>query len=456
MNWLLASHLHKPIHEKYLEMCATNKPCTAIELFGISALILQDHEAVEEVLVKQFEHFNERGFHSNLHDPLTSNLGRVGYDMWKWLRKPYISGFSNARTREFIPSYQYVGEQMLQVIDEARAKCNNVVDVYDLCQRYAIDLICRIGFGLDGDCLRDPNALTRQLGVRAIRETTRPLYDQISRQLSGILQFFHWKYHSKPIIEFFTKVMSEAIKHRHQRNSKKTNDFIDVLIQTNNDPDVTMTKELMLDQVFGVFAAGFDNTSCAMTYILYELAKHPEIQERARQEILTTTAKYDHKITYDSMKDMNYTFQVIQETLRKDPVGHMLPRTCLRPSTIRTSNSVIHVPARTVILLPIYSIHRNPKFYPQPDEFRPERFDEREMAKRPPCSYLTFGDGPRKCVAYQYSRASLVYQVALLLMNYRFSMCDATPRQLTYDKSRMFTLSPPNGMPLKVEALKNT
>uniref|UniRef100_A0A1I8PPH0 Cytochrome P450 n=1 Tax=Stomoxys calcitrans TaxID=35570 RepID=A0A1I8PPH0_STOCA len=438
------SHLHVAIHELYMQMCDQAQPCQAIETLATTALVVQDQNAIQDILVTQFDNFNERGFYVNRKDPLVSNLGRVEYDLWKPMRRTYASSLTAAKTKEYFVLFQKLGDQMLHVFNNAMSSNQGVLDAYDVCQRYAIDLIANVGFGLQLNCLANPKSQARQYTIKAVRESIRPFFDQFKKTFSKLLQLLDIKYHSQTTIDFFSNIMNESLKARRS-------DFIKNLLEASDDPDLKLSRELMLDQVFGFFTAGFDNTSTAMTYALYELAKDPEIQEKARKEVTAVIGRYANEITYESLKEMTYVYQVIQETLRKYPVGHMLPRTCLRPSTIRTATTSIEIPAHTTIIIPTYGIHHNPRFYPEPDKFRPERFEEEEIAKRPACSFLSFGDGPKICVALQFTRANMVYQLALILSHYRLYLTKGTPDKLKFDRTRMFTLSPLGDIFLKVE-----
>lgn len=103
------------------------------------------------------------------------------------------------------------------------------------------------------------------------------------------------------------------------------------------------------------------------------------------------------------------------------------------------------------IVIPVYGIHHDPDIYAQPEEFRPERFSAEEVKKRPSCSYLPFGDGPRNCIGLRFGMMQARIALVLLLQHFQFTTCDRTlafPMKISADK---FILSPIDGVWLHIE-----
>lgn len=144
----------------------------------------------------------------------------------------------------------------------------------------------------------------------------------------------------------------------------------------------------------------------------------------------------------------------ISETLRKYPIVHTLMRYCRQTTTLTTAQGPLVIPQDTTVFIPSYGIHHNPKFYPNPEEFLPERFDEEESAKRHPFTFQAFGEGPRNCLAARFGIMELLLGLSTLLSRYRFSLCDKTPKQIEFDKNVRFNLNISEGIYLKLEPLE--
>lgn len=89
------------------------------------------------------------------------------------------------------------------------------------------------------------------------------------------------------------------------------------------------------------------------------------------------------------------------------------------------------------VLAPVYAIHHDPEYYPEPEIFRPERFSPDEKEHRHPMAYLPFGAGPRMCIAERFGMMLSMLGVALLIGNFRFSVCSKTPQSLKFDPNNV-------------------
>lgn len=125
--------------------------------------------------------------------------------------------------------------------------------------------------------------------------------------------------------DFFTKIVTDTIKYRKTNNYVR-NDFLQLMIELQNN-DKSITSDIITAQCFVFFVAGFETSSTAMTFALYELASNQEIQDKVRAEINSVLKEHDGKITYDSMMDMKYLGQVIDgELIYKKTVLYLLER----------------------------------------------------------------------------------------------------------------------------------
>jgi len=181
-----------------------------------------------------------------------------------------------------------------------------------------------------------------------------------------------------------------------------------------------------------MFIAGSDPVSTTLAFCLHELAINTHIQDKLRRHILATKEKHDGKFNNDYLVNLNYADMVIAGItfICKNKYPVLLPMNCqsiiknyiletLRKSSgnvvlFRQATQDYQVPDESLvikkgqkIIIPVYSIHNDPKYYPNPDVFDPERFSPEEKAKRPSGTELPFGDGPRICIG-MYIRYTVV------------------------------------------------
>jgi cytochrome P450 family 6 len=197
------------------------------------------------------------------------------------------------------------------------------------------------------------------------------------------------------IQDFFLTLIVDAVAYR-EKNKIERNDFLSMLIQLKNNGRLDGEREVgkisftdLAAQSFVFFLAGFETSSTALSYALYELSINQELQDKTRAEIEKVLAKHDGQITYDAIMNMEYCGQVINESLRKYTPGNVLLRICTKDYPVPGTKLVIEKGAN--LMLPMSAIHNDPEFFPAPHKFDPERFSPEEVQKRNPFTFLPFG-----------------------------------------------------------------
>ena len=145
----------------------------------------------------------------------------------------------------------------------------------------------------------------------------------------------------------------------------------------------------------------------------YELARHPEIQEKMREEILRELG--DEMPLYEDTKKLNFMRQVINENLRlHPPVPFVMKK---HDEDFELSSGFI-IPANTVIFVDIYNVHHDAEYWPDPKAFKPERFEQTPQ----PCTFMPFSIGNLSCVGANFSIAEQCLILVQLLRKYKFEL----------------------------------
>lgn len=137
--------------------------------------------------------------------------------------------------------------------------------------------------------------------------------------------------------------------------------------------------------------------------------------------------------------------------MRKYPPAGSLFRAATKD--YKCADTKMTIPKGMVFIIPVHGIHHDPDIYERPDEFIPERFSPEEVQKRPSCSFLPFGDGPRNCIGRRFGIMELRIGLALLLKHFQFSICDRTPSIPMDVCPKKLILSPIGGVWLNVETV---
>lgn len=189
----------------------------------------------------------------------------------------------------------------------------------------------------------------------------------------------------------------------------------------------------MCAQAFIFFFAGFETSSTAMSFTLYLLAKHPEIQVKVREEVRRIKKAHENEINYDALMEMHYLNQVFNEALRMYPPVGTLVRYSQNDYDVPDTN--LTIPQGIMITIPVYGIHYDPEIYPNPTKFDPDRFTSEEVQKRHPYSFLPFGEGPRNCIGMRFAQLQSKFGLATIVDKFELSVNAKTQEPLQLDLS---------------------
>lgn len=153
-------------------------------------------------------------------------------------------------------------------------------------------------------------------------------------------------------------------------------------------------------QCFLFFAAGFDTTSTALSFLCYELAVNQDVQKKLFEECQAVQDGLPSgtPLSYDQLQRMQYMDQVVSESLRMWPPVLLTDRECTKDYIYEDAELRFGVLAGEVVMIPVFAMHRDEHFFAEPDRFQPERFGEERKSEIVQGSYLPFGVGPRNCI----------------------------------------------------------
>ncbi|XP_036333116.1 cytochrome P450 6a22-like [Rhagoletis pomonella] len=439
-----------PVYEKFK---GTGPFCGIYFLIQPVVFVL-DLELIKKILIKDFSNFQDRGvFHNEVEDPLTGNLFQLDGPKWSGLRKKLSPTFTSGKMKFMFPTVVEVAQEFIKVMGEkSKDAPDNILEITDLQARYTADVIGSCAFGIECNSLRNPNAEFVKMGRKALIERRHgKLVDTFMESYPRLARKLNLCSLTKDVHDFYMGIVRETVEYR-ERNEVKRNDFMNILLEmkNKNGEGDGLTVEEIAAQAFIFFLAGFETSSTTMGFALYELARQPEIQARLRREINEVLERHNNAFTYEAIHEMKYLDQVVSETLRKYPVLPWVER--IAKADYDTGDSRYLIEKNMPIVILTYGIHHDPEYYPEPDRFDPERFTEEEINKRPSCTWLPFGDGPRNCIGLRFGKMQAFVGLALLLKNFKFSFAPQTQTKLSYNKENVL-LSAEHGIHLRVEAL---
>lgn len=194
----------------------------------------------------------------------------------------------------------------------------------------------------------------------------------------------------------------------------------------------------VIDQLIGLVFAGHETTALALTFTIHSLTQHPDIYRRVEDEIDEVVG--GEPIRWDHLDDLSLLDRVIDETLRQYPPVHALPRETTRDVTI----SEYVVPEGSEVLVAVYAMHHDDRFWADPEAFDPSRWLDRDRSAD---AYLPFGAGPRRCLGATFARVEARVALAELLGRFRFESVGGGDLEL----SPQMTTQPAGTVPMRVQ-----
>jgi cytochrome P450 family 6 len=359
--------------------------------------LIVDLGLVRYVMTTHFNHFSSRGVYYNEEaDPLGANLVAISGPKWKNLRKKISPSFSPHKLKTMFSTMLTCEDNLLKNVD---SKSGQAVDIRHVAESFTIDVYGSCAFGLDCESFKSEDSPFRTFGLRSVLVTRFiQLKTMFAMSFPTLARILGLKLIAEDISKFFSDVVTRVVTFR-EKNNVRRNDLLQFLIDLKyDDPtgDKSLTLEEITAQCYVFFVAGFDSTASCMTFALYELSKNPDIQEKLRNEITEVLSKHQNNLTYDAIQDMEYLDQVVNETLRKYPPAPLTVRECTKDYNLPDANFVVE--EGTAVAVPILGIHYDQEYYPNPEEFDPERFNQTNKTLRPRYSFIPFGEGPRYCI----------------------------------------------------------
>ncbi|EEZ97716.1 cytochrome P450-like protein [Tribolium castaneum] len=380
-------------------------------------IVVTEPEDIEVVLNKALEKAENYNFLACL---LQEGLFTGPVEKWKRHRKVILSTFSMPILKSFVEIFSENSLRMLPKLDKFVGK--GTFDVCPILTNTALEITCETAMGTKiyeqahSDYAYNLSKALELVFMRMFQYWLHPnfiwslsIYSKQLKQLSKQLEIFVQGIVTEKKVQYRDK------KHDLCLETKRRKCFIDHLIEMSED-DNWHDHEL-LEEAQTMVAAGSESLGSVKSFTLIMLGMHPLIQDKVYNEMYNIFGPSDRTVTPDDLTEMTYLDMVIKETLRLFPVTAAVGR--------RVSQDIVTdrytLPEGCECIVSILSAHRNPKIWPKPLDFNPDRFLPEEVAKRHPYSYLPFSNGPRNCIGFKYAMMAIKTVISTIVRRYKIS-----------------------------------
>ncbi|MBB4904422.1 cytochrome P450 [Actinophytocola algeriensis] len=202
-------------------------------------------------------------------------------------------------------------------------------------------------------------------------------------------------------------------------------DLLSMLLMARDEDGEPMTDQQAYDEVVTLLSAGIETSALALAWLFHEIARHPEVERRVHEEIDQVLS--GRRVTADDVPKLTYLQQVVNETLRMYPVWILMRRT-LRP--VRLGG--VALPAGTEVTISPHALHHDPRCFPDPRRFDPDRWTPDRAKEVPRGAFIPFGAGNRMCVGNAFALTEMVVTVATIASRWRLVPVPERPLKVTF------------------------
>lgn len=405
--------------------------------------MIRDLDFIEDVFVRNFQNFVDRGITmmtDQMHPILGQSILHINGYKWKNIRTSVSFSLTSKKLKQMMPQIQEDLNVFVQAMKQY-ADTGKEVQMLHKFEELAMDLTARGAFGINERFVGKPDhpfIITSKAVARNIMKGPFHFIAQCTTRFGALMKPLFWlsliigDYSFDPL----NAQTLEVIKLRKNNPSLRRPDILQNLLDAeyvdeNEHEDVranadkgiinsrALTNEEVLITASSLFIAGFETSATALSYVIYVLAKDQDVQEKVRREVIDAVGA-NGELDYETvMKKLKYTGQVVDETMRLYPPGLSFVTRQAKEEYIYNGT---RFKAGTCFMVPQYYVQRDPRYWPDPLEFKPERFSPDNEGTFKKTAYTAFGVGPRQCVGTRMSMLEMRCVAAKILQKYRLEL----------------------------------
>jgi enediyne biosynthesis protein E7 len=364
--------------------------------------VINHPDDVKRVLVSNHKNYTKGSGLDRVKILLGNGIMTSEGDLWKRQRYMMQPSFHRRVITEFSKLIDACNERFIAKW-EKQAAAGSLINITDDMSELTLEIVLLSIFGTDLE------RLSQEMGGNP--------FDIVTKEPARDLKFaFRFRQ--------LTKLVAALAARRREEQSEHF-DFLAMLMAARDkETGAPMSERELVDEVMTLIVAGHETTASGLNWTWYLLSQNPEAEKLLHAEIDATAETAQPSL--QEMESLAYTRNVVDEALRLYPPGWLLSRRAIGPDML----SGYAVPAGTDVLLSPYLLHRHPRYWKEPEAFRPERFDAAHESERPRFAYMPFAAGPRHCIGETMALYEMYMHLYKVARRYRLTYVPAQPLEI--------------------------
>jgi cytochrome P450 len=397
-------------------------------LAGRNAFQFTDPRDIETILVGRQHHFLKDEITRSLSGTLGNGLLTSEGELWRHQRKLVAPSFQPRQIESYAKT---MVEEAARSLSEM--PIGPVFDVHPKMMALTLRVVIKTLFGTEADSTFD--------------------FDRVGRIIKGLLAEFEaynfsWQAllprwapfgpgaRSRRLVAELDEMLLAIIRDREGKPAG--DDLLSRLHAASSDEGNRMTIGQLRDEMVTMFLAGHETTAVALSYALYLLSLHPDVSRRVAEEVRGVAR--DRPLTTADIPKLRFCDAVVRESMRLYPPAWTVGRQVATECPV----GKYMLPAGSIVLIPQWAVHRDPRWFAEPEAFRPDRWLDGLAQRLPAFAYFPFGGGPRVCVGNHFAMMELILVLSTLIRSIEVQPVPGFQVEL----HPAVTLRPRGGLPL--------
>ncbi len=380
-----------------------------LKILGTDYFMLNHPTDIENVLVKQASAMGRDEYIEVLKRTLGDGLLTSDGPLWKRQRKLMAHAFTPKRIREY-------GDTMAEVTARGlRYREGDEINIHQEMSRVTMEVVAAVLFG----------ATISNRDFELVGKSMETLNSYYANSPEVIMKLPAWV--PTPLNQQVNAAVAKldtliyAIIAKRRRGGEHKDDLLGTLLAAQDDAGTGMDDRQLRDEAMTLFLAGHETTALALAHTVYLLSKHPEIEARLVAELDAVVG--ERLPNADDVKSLVYTERVLKESMRLYPPAWTTGRQAEEDVVV----GGYKVPKGSQILLSQWVVHRDRRFFPNPEAFDPDRWEPERAKSIPRYAYFPFGGGPRVCIGNHFAMMEATLILAIVLRRYHFELLPGQP-----------------------------